>query len=274
MTNPSAPSSASNQQIGVPGRESLNDGHRRVTDRGLHLPTVTMRHAERTITLIGVMHTGPQQAWADVQRLLDRLEAGGSVVHFEGLNSAASAPWHARRKMRLFAAMSRRMNLVFDAMGFVNQAEALSYPPRWKHHDLGSTTVFAAFRYLHLLRLRLLVSLVTSRPFRKIMTTAFLTQLLTESSNDEPETGLAALFNQAVVLDARNLHAVNAALQEDGDVVLLWGAAHLPGMIQLLGEAGFEQTTIDWRLHVSREHALEHGVEPVGDNGVGDAEAS
>ncbi|MFK4790050.1 hypothetical protein [Microbacterium sp. ZW T5_56] len=134
--------------------------------------------------------------------------------------------------MRLFAAMSRGMSLTCDAIGFVNQRDALSYPPRWKHHDLGSATVFASFRYLQLLKFRLL--------------------------------------NDAVVLDARNVYAIQAALQEDGDVALLWGAAHLPGMIRLLGEAGFEQSALesaviaDWPIP-ARNKVLVGGFPGVGD---------
>ena len=57
-----------------------------------------------------------------------------------------------------------------------------------------------------------------------------------------------------VILDMRNEHAINEVdKRKDAHIILLWGAAHYPGMKSLLMKRGFEQTDRDWIPALTRQ---------------------
>ncbi len=79
-----------------------------------------------------------------------------------------------------------------------------------------------------------------------------------------PALSLAGRFADAgriahehAVLDLRNELVLDAVLTADHDAVLLWGAAHLPGMGRILEAAGDELAARTWRPVMARQRIID-----------------
>ena len=198
--------------------------------------TVTLRRGERTITLVAVMHVGPKPYWQATQAELDALEAGGAVIHSEGVGGQKQTTFRGWVRSGLMygavGAVSRSLRLI---CGWRAQKKALTYPKTWETHDLPVTTALDRVSTPALLR------------------TFVLTQLFSPLAAVFIRTGRMSLHDvndsdaSLDIIDARNRHAIDEALAADRDVALIWGAAHIPGMVDLLEQVGFTIADVAWR---------------------------
>lgn len=69
-----------------------------------------------------------------------------------------------------------------------------------------------------------------------------LQEALVSISETEREVLLPRLISKDI-LDKRNHYAIQEALKEDGNVSLVWGKAHLSGMIKILESHGYLEIT-------------------------------
>lgn len=65
------------------------------------------------------------------------------------------------------------------------------------------------------------------------------------------------IAHEHAVLDLRNERVQDAVLAEDHDAVLIWGAAHLPGMWRIIASAGYELAARIWRPVMARQRIID-----------------
>ncbi|MGQ1798070.1 hypothetical protein ACT4S5_13170 [Kocuria oceani] len=63
--------------------------------------------------------------------------------------------------------------------------------------------------------------------------------------------------NKEVVVDARNRYVLAEVFRNDRDAALAWGAAHLPGMGQILTDAGLELAGCCWRPVMAKRRVVD-----------------
>jgi hypothetical protein len=201
----------------------------------------------KIITLIGVMHIGPLPYWVQINRVIKRVEARGDTIHYEMIHKNKNkSKGLARIKERLFISGVKRLNKSSERAGWLGQKKMIEYKDSWKNHDsdaataLESLTLPAAF---HVFATSLIFSPLTTFMFKHAPDVMFS---VFEDETDEDAQNHAG---SASVIDVRNQVAVSAALEEPGNVALIWGAAHLEGMIELLEEQGYKETKIEWIHH-------------------------
>jgi len=238
----------------------------RVRRDWLQTPVVTYRHRS-TGRLVGMMHIGVPAYFEAVAATVADLERAGAVVQFEGvrpptaeeLADATDAELAAVARFDEFVAF---VTAISGTLGWVVQRaeEGLPYPDRWTNVDMDVLQL-----------VRLVTPPVIERTLGKSAGTAtllgehsvetsraLLSLALRLAMSPAPAAAMSLAGGrdgrrdrralQASVLDGRNevaLAGVKAAGRTD-DVVLIWGAAHLPGMGEVLRAWGYHQTSVKW----------------------------
>ena len=200
----------------------------------------------RTITTVGAMHAATPESWVELIDFLVLAESKGSVIHLEGVQPANDSNISDFERKSI-AAMTSLISLgqsLSELTGLQYQKEAFLQAPRWEKHDLS------------------IIDVVRGMDDK---TLEFISGISVEGINISPEKAIWGLRNinrvrwigffvptvrrlLASLIDDRNVFAVKQAIAENKDVVLFWGAAHLPGMHKLLRKAGFKPTKSSWRL--------------------------
>jgi hypothetical protein len=212
--------------------------------RGGHLHTARDTYVRdgRTVILQGVCHVADAQFWKQLNGYLMRAEEVGFAVHFEGVTSDMEDP------PNIFVDLGGLASF----LGLESQKTGLVYRPHWTRTDIPLSELVAGMSPETLAKMvdstgkmneflssmdghdqrRLIGSLI-----RRVM--AFGLAL--------PKAGPFAVgIKDPIILDRRNEVAARAAMEAEGDVVALWGAAHLPGIGDLLGDAGFRRVEQQW----------------------------
>lgn len=196
----------------------------------------------QTVVLQGVCHVAGQDFWDKLNGYLMRAEKGGFDVHIEGVTSDMADP------PKIFVDLDGLASL----LGLQGQTTGLDYRPHWTRTDINLSELVAGMAPEVLSKMvdatekmndflasmdghsqrRLIGSLI-----RGVM--AFGLAL--------PKAGPFALgLKDPIILDRRNEVAALAAIEAEGDVVAVWGAAHLSGIGELLSDAGFRRADRQW----------------------------
>ncbi|HEU5114907.1 MAG TPA: hypothetical protein VFT82_04035 [Candidatus Paceibacterota bacterium] len=239
----------------------------------LMTPTVTLVHPKtgRKVVIIGVMHMGRPGYFEEIQKAIEKLS--GYKVLFEGVGrltdeEKAGLTPDERRIFDQFDAAMKSRNVIQILLGLSGQTDDLKYDPSWIRTDM---------RMIDFIR-RFDEAKVDPFPTMKVSTLQKLLEKETESKLfawvfDLILFRLPALFfcfdlvgrfrkkesvRKQVILDERNAIAVDGILRESvsADVVTIWGAAHLPGMIARLRAAGFRKTAKTWMPVYERRKGL------------------
>jgi hypothetical protein len=234
----------------------------RVRRRALQTPVIRLRSPDgRTATLIGTMHIGAPSYFQAIRDLACQLEAAGASVRYELVDTAPEEEWAAApaedqaaraayNKLadrliaesggQLRAALPPIVRGVLGYLGWEHQGEQPDCPDSWHNTDIstceyvrllreagippdspGGPAVPPAiggpcgvifFRMLAADRYRVLLTLLRLSPAQRASHRVHIT-----------------------VRNCRALHALPPA----GDVVMIWGAQHLPGLRRGLAAAGF-----------------------------------
>jgi hypothetical protein len=220
----------------------------------------TYANKNRTVTLIGVRHAGTRSYYLAVRNVIDGLEDGGAVVHYEGINyprhwdsdSDYAAPFINlyRARGELMAALGTRI---------VDQHSSVLCPPgdAWVDVDISPDTLG---------RMLDEKGIISAMPGRA----AVIDDLTKLARNPDPEVakeariafriqylksaepGMRDVANQKmgaewdIVVDWRSDRASEAIASHPGDVVSFWGCGHLPRMGQTLLDSGFELREVEW----------------------------
>jgi hypothetical protein len=262
-------------------RGSPVTGILRVRHRVLQTPVIIYEHRRtgRTVTLVATSHIG-QAAYYDQLRAMLTDEEAGALIYYEMINPAAGSSWAAASGDERAArdALNHEVRETFQAacryLGWVTQA-ALAYSPSWRNADMTD------------------LELIRRAGPRNILTSG------TASGIDHLDVlmgaGVAVLFRlfpfdrfgllsrfsvwgdvdwhiRHVVTDESNSRVL-ASLSPDVDIVLLWGAGHLPGLTAGLKTAGYRRRRTMWmnvgELPAIQDNGWDHALTVTADgNGL------
>jgi hypothetical protein len=237
----------------------------RRTSNQLLLPILTFRHpdTEHTIRLVGVMHAASAESWADLNQRLRDLDAAGNVTLLEGIRKPTDAEMEEagpelRQRVADLRYISEATKDFVHALGLTYQHEGLVKPARARNADL---TILELARHADSDAIAKGVVAAKKQGIDVTDDTGaqvaswvvfqiFATLIGTPIRAFLPA---AKYLPENLVIQERNAIAIGLALQERSDVVLPWGAAHLPGMVKLLRHNGYRRVDTTWRTTLARE---------------------
>lgn len=230
-------------------------------NQSIKTPILTYEHTERgnRVDLVGMIHVAEPAYYEAIQGFVDRRAHEGAVVHYEGVKRVSKEQFRqAPRQVRQNAALSRMAlrdlyHMVSDVDGLVHQGKGITYRKEWKNNDatildqgasmsrLAVDSLYASTRILKLVN--------------RVVGKEMMHQLLRESLRGIDESDgkprgirrIGAASREDFVIRKRNEIAIAALDEElhdnpDTDVLLMWGAGHLPGMSHEVENRGFVQT--------------------------------
>lgn len=235
----------------------------RVRHRMLQTAVIRYRHRKtgRTVTLVATIHIGEAAYYKKLHAMVTEMEAAGALVHYEQVNPATSEQWatasgaeHAAR--RVWRKQDHNdIRAACRHLGWVPQGAALTYSPSWRNMDMTDLEWVRQARPQDLLD-----QAETEDDFR-----AGLTQ---DQWDAFIGAGMAVMFRLQffdwprflrntplvsgaqrhvlrVMMEDRTSRAL-ASLPPSGNVVLLWGSGHLPGLTAGLKKAGYRRQATTW----------------------------
>jgi hypothetical protein len=222
------------------------------------------RKTGRTVTLIAIMHVGTNSYFKKLNDIITGLEAKGALICYEGIRPAAEKEWAAaadrERAVRGLSEPIRDRGLAALSryLGWVEQGAGLKYSSSWRNVDMtdlelirraqphniseqsdGFSNLFAGltpeqFDVITGSGATLLIRLLSLDYFQ-----------LVERWSMRSVSSDANQHVSRVMVEERNRGAL-AKLPSDADAVLLWGSAHLPGLVAGLKKAGYRHRSTAW----------------------------
>lgn len=213
-----------------------------------------------TVTLVGNMHGGTREYYAELKAVLVELEKQGAMVHYEAvlppseaaLLAAADSIRSAHEKHTQAVAT---VGVSYRSIGLVAKGDVFQEEPTWEAHDI---TTLDLIEFYGLKAARKFTEstaqpaeLVRSGPdvvfamLRKEFTDANrkLRQGIPRSEWEEPEMVRLGLYREAVAFGAADVHL---ARHPGSDLVQFWGCGHIPGFVAGWKARGYELRDEQW----------------------------
>lgn len=228
------------------------------------------------VTLVGLTHAAQPAYYAEIDRRLEALEAGGATVHYELVTDTPEAIAAAASPVREGAKrISRNLEAeLLDCLGAGLVLQRDQLPPRasWERHDVGLIQA-AEFYGAQVLREQARIE-QRERHFAHafspmvkraavLQTMAALagvfTGVIPRQAVFEGADMYLAIHREALALAAVDLHL---ALHPGTDLALLWGAAHLPGFTAGLGQRGYKPESVEWLVAIDPAALADPGTAP------------
>lgn len=201
----------------------------------------------RRITVIGALHVGESAYYAGLRATVDQLVEAGAVVQVEGGRLLPDGDTNlSDEEQQILAAFDRCAELEkqrIPLVGLVHQIDGLGYPPEWKVVDLSQLQITrrVGSHLMGKLVQAMLADLdwplddpAAAARMQAIAVAAYQNALAPNHAARTPANPIAA-----VVIHQRTQLALDGALAVNGDVVLIWGCGHVPGLHTGLTSAGF-----------------------------------
>jgi hypothetical protein len=237
-------------------------------DGNLELPTVTLLSPRGArVDFIGMIHLAPQRAWEEVIDLIKARTDDGALVLREGvgrlsdeeLDSLSAPQRRATESLTRVASISKH---VASSIGLVHQGDVdlFAADAEVKSGDVSVLEMARAhplgvWPWLPVLLTRLEAALETEA-FRESLKKA----VLERSGFKAPKVParfalwLTTGLQGSVILESRDDALVANVLEHSSrDLVLPWGAAHLPGVVGQLLAYGYHFEALTWRSVVTPE---------------------
>jgi hypothetical protein len=233
----------------------------RNTNGNIETPVVFYENPEtkRKVVFIATIHLAEAEYFAALQRLIESL--AGYEILFEGVGELSSQEEQALTEKE--HGVARQFDYIFGimrkasaAMSLQHQKEGLAYHSDWINTDMRMYDLIRLFarQDIRLLKkekdfddlfsdesVQLLTKWFVNKLFGRFVPVAVIISVLFFFSRD-------MRLSKKFILEARNEEAVrgiNAHLAE-GDIVTIWGAAHLRGIEKRLKRAGFREIQREW----------------------------
>lgn len=204
------------------------------------------------VEMVGVVHVARPEFWRYANQLLADRSKQGWDIHYESVGplTQESRQTLSPLELRLFECFSVMVHEGHDILGsprLVHQKDAMRLPPNAINTDVDYATFIKTFAASLGKDLEMTIDAIekTMPVFRKIPPFIMKTGSIVAMSAGALRPKDKAL-NQAV-LDDRNNVALRALEAAGGKhTVMVWGAAHLPGMSLDLHAKGFRLLSSKW----------------------------
>lgn len=231
------------------------------TGRHLCVPTVFLQNPAtgRNVILIGMIHIGKKRFYKKVQKLIDSYP--GHKILYESVGRLTTeeegrlSPDEKKVRDQMTSMFNDRKFLQV-LLSLDDQRRGLNYRKTWIRTDIDKFVLLRRFaqarmnfstgpRISNRVHLRLKKMPEVDRALsRWVMHKLFMILPLMNLL----ERGRDLKFLDQVILSERNIIGVHGILEHVGDsnIISIWGAAHIPGMVRLLQETGFRKTRVIW----------------------------
>lgn len=222
----------------------------RTTRHALEVPVQNWSDGGRVITLIAMAHLADPRFYADTAAIIAELEDDGCTVYAEGTAYADGTTPGTKLLQTLV------LHDVFTDL--VHQSIALPREEHWRNVDLTVEQMLEKAEDPQAMR-RLLTAgpPVVDRAATTTIAALLRPAIAPVLATSGKVVGTGRLKNEAVLLHARNQHVMDAVLATGQHAVLVWGAAHLPGMGEILTGAGFGLRSTSWRPVLARRRFID-----------------
>lgn len=218
---------------------------------GVDTAAMFYKHPDgKLITVVGTMHFATRSYFDELCVLIAERENAGACVHYESLRDEYpdDATLSREQKQQVLAVWKRQPDSRvsrFRAIGMdlISHREGLHYSSAWRNVDF----TVGELHELGTLALDQPENLQELSPFVKKLLQAQIRNSMLASAKRAADTGGAdSSFAGDIVAHARDVFAVQAALRETRDVVMIWGAAHLAAIGGLLSHGGYALVETKW----------------------------
>lgn len=216
----------------------------------------TLHHpqSDRRADLVGMMHMGDAAYYRRVSALVERLHAGGSQIHYELIQKISEEGMANLSPQERSLLVKFRTSLgvggvgaLAGLLGLSLQKSELSYPEGSRNIDMTDLELLRSLGVETLEKLLSAKSVEKFTPEEAQRLLRFVFRYYT------PLMSVAGILPQGrrvrqVILHQRNQIALTGARERlsEGDVTLVWGAAHLPGLARDLVKEGFRPVHGEW----------------------------
>lgn len=214
----------------------------------------TFSNGEQNITFYEMMHVAPHAFYETVEEHLQEDVQRGHTVHIEGIVVQRGELSSAQYRQKVVEKLPQSP---YGKLAAVLRWDAQKPPQTdFERHDL-SLEVMGASDILRLAALKAMMSASVSTMVRQMQrdpeVVKSVQNAMIDTAQSDPvklarKSGLLRGFKK-LLMDRRNRLAAEAAMVADGDVSLVWGRLHRPGVSDLLRGHGY-------RL-VEREHLFD-----------------
>lgn len=210
------------------------------------VPQITLKKKDRTIILIGMMHTASIDFFSTVRERLLELEGGGFRVLYEFIDPPIPDPqteeereWHRRAD-----SLAEEFKKNFRKVGLYYQLDEIPILPSWHSADF-SMEDWIRESPTRRINKESVEKFENNPALLRGNIDLFIQRLLAlaahSTSEELSKVHLGRLTNRdkfaaRVILD----HA------KTNNVVTFWGSAHLPGIELLLKKAGYKVSETEW----------------------------
>jgi len=225
---------------------------------GNHLRTAvwTLTHPAtgRTVTLVGTVHVGHGPYFQNLSDLLTGLAAGGAEIHVEGIARRDGDCLNEWEEDRLAEADTwddaEASGAAVRLLALESQSVHLRLPDGTRNIDLSHAELLRSVGWDNYRRLFTTPPEAPAIPgFGPVVRAAIAFQfrhgrMIEALGSVRPRNRRV----NRVVIGQRNQRAFEGAIETltTGDVVLVWGTDHLPGLARLFTAAGYRLGHEDW----------------------------
>lgn len=217
----------------------------RIHNHQLQTPHVILRHPNgHSVQVIGVLHYALPTTWIAINKRLRVLSDRGWAVHYEQVRPVPNMTARERGIHRQFQQVRSILGKKLGRLGAVYQKDGINYPRGALNTDTTVREVYATYKG-SLLGLAARIKL-TGIIFGLIPASDVVRLLGSEFAN-ESNNVTDGIFDNSIVLDRRNAIAVtHCVMATPQNVVMVWGAAHVDGIVSLLQKCGYRVTGHHW----------------------------
>ncbi len=229
---------------------------------GLQTATLTFEKPDQNqmVKLYGMIHVGQPDYYDEISHALTADMQDGHIILYEKVTPPTDEELkqYSKEERQLYEAMKglgAHQKQMAETLGLVHQMDQIKLREEWVHSDL------TQIEFIRLLIAAKLTNFVI-RMFGQVNRAARRFDIIGKLFETALRTHvLVALFAmllmlpkyrkfKSVILDKRNEvghEGIMKALQTSKRVSATWGAAHLPGMSDMLADEGFALTDTKWR---------------------------
>lgn len=241
----------------------------------IETPVLTYEHSESQsrIDLFGAVHIAEAEYYKTMQEKVGERAAAGAAVQFEMVRVGSDVDISNASRLTLWkmGQIAHGLGTLFELVKgldsrLIHQRDGLNYHEDWENVDTTHVDIARRFSIRGVVKLRL-VSLLLSEGLdieNEDFKRAFFSAL-GKSLGGSSETGSSLLGSKkdnAVIVDYRNriaLEGVDEKLDEapGGDIALIWGAGHIPGLEAGLLGRGYRKVEEEKILAIDAPRLLE-----------------
>ena len=214
-----------------------------------------LRHPRtgRTVTLIGTMHIGDSRYFTELSSIVERLAAPGVEIHLEGVAHRGEDRLTVLERRRLAEVAGwtdpETSGAAVALLRLESQSGFLRLPEGTRNIDMSHGELLRRVGWTEYRRLFAPGPEEPPPGLAPFVRTAIRFQLRHSRGLDRLRS-LAPRYRRVnrVVIGERNAVAFAGACDalRQGDVVLLWGCDHLPGLARLFTRAGYRPQPGRW----------------------------